>query len=528
MQVEGSILSSVSLDHIYYRKLTSAYTIGYASEGRVKSAVSVIGKADAVCSKKGTVAFVDDVAERAEDISLSCFETYLTGYDVKSVTKEELSEITSEYLIGVTTTHSYYNAMDRYAVILRNQNYTVLVKKDSEQYTYFEENGLILSDGTRLSVQALVSNGQQNNSISLEMGSYEYECQVRFDNTVLNRTVSDAAGSVIVQTKDEVLAEREINSEELKRAAAVGNELLVSIPLNLRAKKSGIYCTVKWKNGSDATAEPTAIVLTSEKYQYGQEESKFSELTEKIEQILSQNKAADLIPVAVVQTSKVVNNRQIAFDRLQEMLPECRVSNMDFDEAHAATEDMLLLTYGLSKHQFNLLSRYSVLAHAGKYTLWVKNDGQLFQQATQAGLTVLNSGRKLSLESIAVMSGEKDAEVVNLPKAIYNVTVELETEDLETDDTVEVTLLRDKTDEEIASEVKELMDAGYTKKEAIRAVDRQAVCGTGTYNAYEFDGAKKIVSIRTNVDKAIENLCVEAFSWHGKNIEGAIIWIEIA
>lgn len=142
---------------------------------------------------------------------------------------------------------------------MRNQNYTVLVKKDSEQYTYFEENGLILSDGTRLSVQALASNGQQNNSISLEMGSYEYECQVRFDNTVLNGAVSDVAGIVIVQTKDEVLAEQEINSEELKHAAAVGNELLVSIPLNLRAKKSGIYCTVKWKNGSDATAEPQQL-----------------------------------------------------------------------------------------------------------------------------------------------------------------------------------------------------------------------------------------------------------------------------
>ena len=125
------------------------------------------------------------------------------------------------------------------------------------------------------------------------------------------------------------------------------------------------------------------------------------------------------------------------------------------------------------------------------------------------------------------MSGDTEAEVVNLPKAIYNVTVELEADGLETDDTIEVTLLRDKTDEEITSEVKDLIDAGYTRKEAIRAVDRQAVCGTGTYSAYEFDGERKIVSIRTKEVK-VSNLTVDVYSWHGCKMKGKIIWVELA
>lgn len=522
VQIEGTILSSVSVDHIYYRKLTSAYTMGYAAEGRVKSTTDVIRNADKVCGTKGTVTFVDDMADRAEDISLSCFQTYLDGYEVKATTKADLSQIASEYLIGVTSTHSYYGAMDRYAVVLRNQSYTVLVKKDSVQYAYFQKSGRILSDDTKLFIQTFTGSGNVTDPISLEMGSYAYECELHWKGVIPTGKSEETAGVVYVRTEDEVLAQLPITYGELQEGASI------VIPFYLRTKTNGIYSIVELADGSTVTVNPTAITLASEKYQYGQEEEKFADLLAKIRQIAAQGTGEDPIPLTAVQTTKVVSNRQIEFSQLQEQLPECSVDNMDFDQANAATEDMLLLTYGLSKSQFGLLGKYSVLAHSGKYTLWARNDGQLLQQAMQSGISVLNSGKKLSLESIAAMSGDTEAEVVNLPKAIYNVTVELEAEDLETDDTVEVTLLRDKTDEEITSEVKDLIDAGYTKQEAIRAVDRQAVCGTGTYNAYEFDGAKKIVSIRTNVDKAIENLCVEAFSWHGENIEGAIIWIEIA
>lgn len=521
VQIEGTILSSVSVDHIYYRKLTSAYTMGYAAEGRVKSTTDVIRNADNVCGTKGTVTFVDDMADRAEDISLSCFQTYLDGYEVKAATKADLSQLTSEYLIGVTSTHSYYGAMDRYAVVLRNQSYTVLVKKDSAQYAYFQESGRILSDDTKLFIQTFTGKGNVTDPISLEMGSYAYECGLHWEGVISTGKSEETAGVVYVRTADEVLAQLPITYGELQEGTSV------VIPFYLRAKTNGIYSTAEMTDGSTVTVNPTAITLTSEKYQYGQEEVQFSDLLAKIRQIAAQGTGEDPIPLAAVQTTKVVSNRQIEFSQLQAQLPECNVSNMDFDQANAATEDMLLLTYGLSKSQFGLLGKYSVLARSGKYTLWARNDGQLLQQAMQAGISVLNSGKKLSLESIAAMSGDTEAEVVNLPKAIYNVTVELEADGLETDDTVEVTLLRDKTDEEITSEVKDLIDAGYTKKEAIRAVDRQAVYGTGTYSAYEFDGERKIVSIRTKEVK-VSNLTVDVYSWHGCKMKGKIIWVELA
>lgn len=529
VQIEGTILSSVSVDHIYYRKLTSAYTIGYASESKVRTVATVIRKADEICEEKGSVTFVDDMAEETEDISLSCFKTYLSDYEVNVTTKEELKHISSTYLIGVTSSHSYYNAMDQYVIVSRSQNYTILVRRDTVQYDYFQKSEMILSDGAKLFRKAFASKGTVSDKISLEMGSYSYVCSLHWNGEVPEVASSDAAGIAFVRTDDEVLAQKVITYGELRNAVATG-ELVASIPLYLRTKENGIYCTVEWNDPVliNATAEINAVALLSEKYQYGQEETEFETLTAKIEQIAAQKINTDETSVVLVQNAKVVKNRQIEFDCLQEQIPDCRVRNMDFDEASDLTEDVILLTYGLSKKHFQLLDHYSILAHAGKYTLWVRNDGKLLQQAMRAGLSVLNSGKKLSMESISMMSGGVDTEVVSLPKAIYNITIQLETADLETDDKVEVRLLRDKTEDELAAEVNDLIGVGYTKKEATNAVSRQAVCGSAIYDACSFYGAdEKLISVRISTDVLVENLSVRAFSWHADDIEGAILWIEM-
>lgn len=123
------------------------------------------------------------------------------------------------------------------------------------------------------------------------------------------------------------------------------------------------------------------------------------------------------------------------------------------------------------------------------------------------------------------MSGQNDENIENLPKAEYNLVIELEAEDLEEDDTVEVNLFVDKSQSKIESEIQDFIDVGYTREEAEKRVESQIVCGSGTYEAYAFNnGQTKLVAIKTDNIK-IKNLTATAFSWKGKKIKTKILWI---
>lgn len=519
VQIEGSILSEIGVEHIAYRKLNATYRIGYAVSGKVESICKAIKKVDKQCGKLGDIVFVDDTAENAEDISLDMFAANLRDYNIKAVTKAELSDIEATYVIGTTESHSYYDVMDKYSIINRNSRYTVLVRNNTEQFKQCKNQGKVFSNAYEVDIKTFSKRAQENEPFSLERGSYSYKVRIRIENQ--KNCDKYVMGTFSIRNSDEIYAEKQILYKDMDTDTG---EIILDVPLFLREKGKNIYCEIEWRDDIEATIEPMSITFLAEKYQFGKEEEKFDDLIQNIEKIVRENRSSEKIYLAIVESTEELEDQQISSKMIQKELINCKVENVDYEKAMRLTEDGLLLTYGFSTNEFKLLNKYNVIGQAGKYTLWIRNNGQLLQAAMDAGCIVKNSGNCLSVSTILTMSGERDT--VNLPNAIYNITLELDVDELEMDDTVEVRILRNKTKKEIKSDVNKLMDAGYRRKEAVVAVERQKICGTGTYDWNSFNGEnKKIVTIQTNNDVAIQNLSIEVFSRQGREVKGEIVWI---
>ena len=503
--ISGTLAGHTEVTDIYYWKTSSAYTVGLNGNNGTDAPCEAIQEVEALCENQGTVAYVGDVMTDSSDLSARCFEAGLPGYTVEVISKEESESTEATYLIGPTASHSYYYAMEDYSVIDKTRFYTVLVRNDSEQYEKFTENGgTILSEGRELLAAAFTDEETASGPIALDAGSYIFRGEIQ-----------DQAGTgAVVQVKngEEILAEQELSGRT------------VEIPFALPERCIQLSCTVRTEDGETLDVTDWSIELTSEKYQFGQEEEELDSLLDII------NDLGQGVTVAAVQELDKIKEEDTQYDYLQEQLPDAEVEVRSFTEANNAADDPLLLTCGLSENYLRLLGKYCILGHAGQYTLWARCEGENVQKAMENGVEILSSAKKISPASLMAVTGtENETEAIaELPEAVYNVYLEVDVSDIEKDDTIEFMLLCDKTEEEIEDEIQELEDTGYTRREAEEEVEEQVVCGSATYEAYGLDGENEMVyAIRTNQSRQLLNLTVDAYTWTANAVESEIIWVEI-
>ena len=284
-------------------------------------------------------------------------------------------------------------------------------------------------------------------------------------------------------------------------------------------------CTLKTEPNIKMEYSLRGIELTAEKYQYGQEEPDIGKLCEIVNSVPQADK------LFVVQTLDQINEAESGFSYLNEKMPNTEIETITYDEANDTLADTFILTRGLSENYLRLIGKYNIIGQAGQYTLLVRSEGTIAQAADKQRYHALNNGRKVTFESLALACGdsEEGGTVVKLPKAVYNVTLKLSADGIEADDTVEVYLMCDKSEAAIEKEIKERIEQGYTKREAKEEVELQVECAQATYDGYRFEEDGNIViTMRTNKERTLENLTVDAFSWHGCEIEGEVLWVEIA
>lgn len=531
VQIKGSIVSNIDVEHIYYWKTSSAYTVGLNGGNITNPACELIRELDEGMQKKGTVAYIASSTQKTEDLSVRCFEEHLPEYEVQIISKDEASSVQVDYLIGVTSSHSYYEAMEQYSVIQRGKYYTVLVRNESDAYSKFlKSGGKLLSQDRMLVAEAFTGDDklyteqkEDKDTVEIEAGSYFYYLDV----VQLTRNILPHGEIGGVQFYDEgeerLLARHTIEDTDILWDE--DGKTYLRIPLVLREKCSSLSCTLE--TGSDIKMEYSlrGIELTAEKYQFGQEEPDIWKLCEIVNAVTEAEK------LFVVQTLDEINEAENGFSYLEEKMPGVQVKQITYDEANSTLTDAFLLTRGLSENYLRLIGKYNIIGQAGQYTLLVRSEGTLAQMAEQQGYHALNNGRKVTFESLALTSGvsEKVGTVVKLPKAVYNTTLKLSADEIEADDTVEVYLMCDKSEKAIEKEIKERVEQGYTKKEAKKEVDMQTECAQATYEGYRFeDDGNIVITMKTDKERTLENLTVDAFSWHGCEVEGEILWVEIA
>lgn len=504
--ISGTFAGHTEITDIYYWKTSSAYTVGLNGTNATEAPCEAILAVEELCQEPGTIAYVGDVMVDHSDLSARCFESDLPGYTVEVISKEESETTAATYLIGPTPSHSYYYAMEEYSVIDKTRYYTVLVRNDSEQYEKFlEEGGVLLSEGRSFISDAFTKEDTAAGPIALDAGSYIFHGEIR--GTVPVGTI------VQLKNGETVIEEQEINADTVEIAFAIPKRC------------TGLSCVAVTEEGEELDVRDWSIELTSEKYQFGQEEEELDELSRII------NDLGKGVTVAAVQELEVIREEDIQYDYLQEQLPGAYVEARSYAEANNAVDDPLLLTCGLSENDLRLLGKYCILGHAGEYTLWARCEGGNVQKAIENGVEVLSSGKKISPKSIMAMTGMEDETeaIAELPEVVYNVYLELDVSDIEKDDTIEIMLLCDKSEEEIEDEIQNLKKAGYTRKAAEKEVDEQIILGTATYEAYGLDGEKEMVyAIQTNQGRELLNFTADVYTWTAGVVESEIVWVEIA
>lgn len=545
VQLSGSIAANAEVDHIYYWKTSPAYTVGLNGGNTTADACEAIQELDALCGEKGTVAYIASDTQNISDLSVSCFEERLPEYDVQIITRDEAASAQEDYLIGVTSSHSYYNAMEQYSVIQRGKYYTVLVRNESKAYkTYQKNGGELLSQGTLMKALAFSdeirsakkntgkkdadtdrfsdNNQATETAIALEAGSYV--CYLEVVQLTRNMLPQGEIGRIQFFDAEEgtIFAEQTIEDTDLLRDE--DGTTYIKVPLALKEKCNALSYKLETGDSLRMHSSLLGIELTAEKYQFGQEEPELEMLCG----IVNENPEAEKL--FVVQKFDQIRDGNSGFDYLTESMPEVQIETITYGEANSSLADAFLLTHGLSADYLRLLGKYNIIGQAGQYTLWARSEGKVAQVAQQQEHPALNNGRKISLESLALASGTEteDGTAVKLPKAVYNITLKLAAPEVESDDTVEVYLMCDKSEKEVKEELEAVLAAGYARKEAIQKVKLQKVCGQATYAGYHFKEDKSIViTLKTDKERALENLSVDAFSWQGCKIKGEVIWVEI-
>lgn len=521
VEISGNA-ASTEIENVYYWKTTAAYTEGINNENSIAVISNTIMELDASAGMQGKIAYAAD--DGSQEVSVECFRKWLPEYDVAVTGKEEVSELSAEYLIGNTEGHSYFGAMENYSIIQRTGTYTILVRNDSEQYrTYEKENGLVLSEGRSIRMAAWSKdNIQQGRNIALESGSYQYHMLVQYEESDLFGTEDAVAASILVYNGTSLLRQKVITNGEL--LAGRSGEVEIVIPFSLRDATKKLNYKIEMESARELLVLPQYIELTAEKYQFGQEEPMLQPCFELVKRM------GEGVKLCVAQSEETFSTGLYGYDYLQEQLPQCEISVLPYERVYDITEDTLLLTRGFNRSYLQLLGQYSIIGHAMQYTLWARSDGGFLQKAVRVGASMYSSGKKISAESIAMASGKvvREDVIESLPKAKYKVTLEAEAPDLKTDDTIEVTLLRDKTSGELEAEVKEFIEKGYTEEDALEKIDKQEVCGSVSYGAYLFgDTDNMLITIGTTEKKKLTNLTFDIYSWQGADVKGKIVWIEL-
>lgn len=518
-KIEGEILPYLEVEKLYYWQLTPEFRIGQNQKEDIAEICYQVIQWDDICGTHGSVTYIEDVLGEDVRTSGACLEEFLPEREVTVLRREEVETVTSDYLIAVTGDHAYYQAMDEYSMIYRDNSYTVLVKNNTQQYLKAQELGVLRSEGTHLLMSAFEKTSKNyEKQVTLERGTYCYHFQALCNPVMFQGDTDEEVGILRLYNGTTLITEKTIYSREL-----IKGEIAVPFSLNAKAKK--LKYEVEFDTVADVKIAQKSIELMYGKFQYGSNETAFTELTEIV------NLLGGHTRLSVIQSENVIRTEICDYTYLQELVHECEVNVCTLSEVNASMEDGLIMVYDLTVDNMNLLSKYSILGHAGKYTLMARNDGVILAKAIELGIEVLNSGKKLSPASIECMSGmanEADA-IGKLPSAKYKVTIELETAGLEADDTIELMLVCDKTEDEITAEIESLMEDGYTEKQAKVEVEEQMTCGSAAYDSYSFmENNRSIISVNTSVQRVLDNLTVEAYTWHGAEVKGKILWVELA
>ena len=481
----------LTVDKVSYQKARETYSFGMNAQEEMQKLHTFMESVNQEVGKDGTLAYYEE------------------GAKIPS----------KDYVICNADLSVCFDLLKKYTILQRNDAYALLALTGSK---YDEKgtkiNGFVGSKKKEINLKTILEPHEDGtyyleDSFQLKSGDYRITLRLKL---LSKKKKQEILGVYRLMNGEERLAGKKIQAKFFE------NDICeISLPLVLYSDCSNIRYTISPLEEAEIEVLDASIKMNSKKYKIGSEKnlSAFANIVNKTD------KKAD---VYYYTDRKSITAETYSLDYLQSLMPKCTLDMRTYDDVMEEQGDIFLITRGYSTKYFRLVSQYTMIAQRGQYVLWVKSDGGHIISAMKYGATMLSQGNKISAELLAELQNrEYDGTVSNLPDGTYQFSMRAEIENAVEDDTIEVSMMRDMTKQELQEEKEVWKANGYTDGQMEEFMDTEI---STEPEEYIFDGlldGTKIVTYQMDCESDYRHIRPMLYSWKGSCVEGEILWVEL-
>lgn len=513
-QRSGSKISEVQVS---YQKQSNEYCLAMNDCTDMDSILSTItnlnektnsqGKVGYVSNEKGSTDYIKQI-QNADHIMMEHVGIdKVEGFD---------------YLIFRTEPKEYYDLLEKYEILKINSEYTLLALSDSIQAKIVrEQQGFSYSNKRKLDIRCFLNEKEDGTygtqlPINLPSGVYSYIVNLELKE---NQRGQDKLGKIVLTSGEEILESVNLVASQFNQQ----NKYMLEIPIISPENISDLKIELEENQGVQLEAIPYAIELQRKSFSIGVDDSdgiqRFAEI------INNCNLDLETKMVYMIDDSSDYEKQDDLFEYIHSLLPKTQLEMKKYHSLMDSNGDFFVLTRGYSPLYFELAKKYTIVASSASYLLWTSSEGNLLEQAVWHGGTVLSQNTKIAADCLIQL--QKEDSISYLSSGNYKIYMSLELYDQEDYDTIEVGLSRDKTENELQEEIKELQDWNYTKSEIESLLDPVTYTDTETYSTRDFENGTLVTSVFIRCPKETMHLRPLCFSQKGSKIKATITWIEL-
>lgn len=492
-----------------YKKVSTNYVLGLDNVKKAKKIVGTYYGIKEMMQSDSTVAFLDD-GTRGDDFNdLSYFKKILPGISRESRDVEEINE---DFLICYKSSKLYYELLDKYTIYAKNSVYLLLVKSDSDAAYAAEQDGLeAFNNKEKISYSYYLSSAEDEDDyqmpINVPSGNYEMNFDFQWvDKKYYDMYSSDTLiGTIIIENGDTIYGSKEIKISDFNQS-----NLKVSVPFGDNSNMKDITYKIEFnKNFEFADFEVKSIHITpvSSTFNLGVGD------TEDMSKILNIMKEAGIKGKVWVPVKNDNQLDTISIEYISNLLQGFDVKKISYKNILDLKTESYLVTYEKTEYLNNLLSKYTMIANYGDYTLWAYTNSHIMEKCVSQGIMPLSSGQKVKSKwYMANDINNFNNLKLDIPSGSYVVTVVVKKENLLKDDLGTINIVSTPPEDSEEDSTNSIVEN---------------IIGTATINESDFgEGDTAYIPVNISYKQKIIDLRVDIDWDNGSDTENEILWIE--
>lgn len=523
--------ADVTIDSVIYRKSSTKYSVGINNEEQSRQVLNVMKEIDQLAEEKGELKVIVDDVIGDQYNSVVCVQNILPGYQISSLKRGDKTQ--SEYLMSDMTSRGFYDYLDQYTIVAKNDTYVLMLKNDSDKFEYVKAaGGSVLSDGRKLDVRGFLkkNNGEyeSNAPISLPSGCYSYAVKLTCTEELMREQGVQIAKVALVN-KGTIIAEETVRYEDFNEQG----EALIKVPLSTSSDLKSLTFEIQ-EEKIDLEGVPAFIEMTADRYQLGSDEP------DSIEALMeTTGKISQSGDIYFVTTTRIYDNERFSLDSLQTKYSGYTFKQTIQSRVKYMKSDCFLIVWDFDSRYMGLTENYTMVEKKGRYSLWVASYGRMKANAIDRGVSMWTNEGKIPVE-VFQDEDTQGNELGKFKKGKYQLNIVVQKDDDSVEKgTLQLIARKDESliEKEIEAKFDEMLLKGEVKPEdrkdeRIRNIVRESLITENMVALHEVssgvfqDGNQMVVTMNFTLEYDVEKLILNCYSYDGGNMTGIMQWIE--